>query len=85
MGGAAAGGNLTVSEGATVGRDLWAAGGRLVLGGAVARDVSAAGGQVRLNGSVGGNADLQSDAAEVGPAARLAGNLTVTGSSNFEV
>jgi cytoskeletal protein CcmA (bactofilin family) len=72
-----AGGSIDVD--APVSGDVVAAGGRVRVDEEVAQSVYAAGGQLTLNGGVGRNVRLAGGRIEVGPQARISGNLTVIG------
>ncbi len=73
----AAGGSVDVE--AAVAGDAVVAGGKVRIGADVGQSVYAAAGQLSLLGRVGHNARLAGGRIEMGPAARIAGNLSVAG------
>jgi len=75
---AAAAGSVTVSPGASVAGRALLAGQRIEVAGKVGRQLKAAGELVAILGEVGGDADVAAETVEIGPKARIAGNLTYT-------
>jgi len=72
-----AGGDLDVS--ADVAGDTVVSGGHLRLSAAIEQGVYAAGGRIVLDGSVGRNVRMVGGRVDVGPRAKIAGNVTLGG------
>jgi cytoskeletal protein CcmA (bactofilin family) len=75
---AVAGGNVALSSGASVAGRAMLAGQKVEVAGKVGRQLKAAGAHVAILGEVGGDADVAAEVVEIGPAARIAGDLTYT-------
>ena len=73
----AAGGHITVR--APIGGEASLAAGRIEITGPVTRDLHAAAGYVRIDGPVGGDVAIAAGTLELGPEARISGNLTFLG------
>lgn len=71
----AAGGKLEIARQARVGGNATLAGGRVLVLGAVQGHLAVVGGHVYLNGPVGGNVDAAGGEIELGPDARIGGEL----------
>jgi cytoskeletal protein CcmA (bactofilin family) len=71
----AAGGTLVVGPEASIGGRAWLTGGRLDIAGRVGRELKAAGGDIRINGEILGDANLMGDNIELGPGAKIHGQL----------
>jgi cytoskeletal protein CcmA (bactofilin family) len=71
----AAGGTVRVERDAVVGGRAWLAGGEIVVAGTVGRQLRAAGGHVSIEGTVQGDVQVDADALDIGPAARIQGNV----------
>ncbi|WP_242344143.1 polymer-forming cytoskeletal protein [Anaeromyxobacter terrae] len=75
----AAGGTVRVERGAVVGERAWLAGGEIVVAGKVGRELRAVGERVSIEGTVGGNVEVAAEALEIGPTARIEGNVVHRG------
>lgn len=73
-----AGQTLTIGEDASLGRDLFTAGNRIIQAGAVERHMFGAGDSIVLNGSIGGDVNLDLNRLSLGNAAVINGDLTYT-------
>ncbi|MFB6150227.1 MAG: polymer-forming cytoskeletal protein [Haloarculaceae archaeon] len=73
------GGTVVVGADETVGEDLQAFGGTVVVRGTVEGDVEATGGTVQILGRVGGDVDAAGGTLAVGEEARINGTLTAGG------
>ena len=72
----AAGGQIRLDPGAAVEGNAKLAGGELDLRGSIGKNLEAAGGEILISGSVGGDVILKGGHIEIGPTARIEGNLT---------
>lgn len=70
-----AGGEVEVGPKAQIDGNLGVAGGRIAVRGPVDGHLRAVGGRVLLDASVGGDVEIAAGAVELGPNARIAGNL----------
>jgi hypothetical protein len=70
----AAGGTIRIERDGVVGGRAWLAGGEIVVNGTVGR-LRAAGGRVTIEGTVRGDVSVQSRSLEIGPTARIAGEV----------
>jgi hypothetical protein len=74
-----AGGTVRIERDGAVGGRAWLAGGEIVVAGTVGRELRAAGRRVSIDGTVRGDVNVQADALEIGPTARIAGNVVHRG------
>jgi cytoskeletal protein CcmA (bactofilin family) len=74
-----AGGTIRVERDAVVGGRAWLAGGEVVVAGTVGRELRAAGGRVSVEGTVRGDVHVAANELEIGPTARIEGNLVHRG------
>jgi cytoskeletal protein CcmA (bactofilin family) len=73
-----AGGQVTILPNTSIGGDVLAAGGRVVLGGVVQGSVKVSGGEVVINGTVNGNVEATAEKVTVGEQAVIRGKLLYT-------
>ena len=74
-----AGGKIEFARDASVSGDVALAGGTVVIDGPVTGNVRAVGGTVTLNGAIGGDAKIAAGTLNLGPDARIAGQLDFRG------
>jgi cytoskeletal protein CcmA (bactofilin family) len=75
----AAGGKVRVDRDAIVGGRAWLAGGEIAVGGTIGRELRASGGKVLVDGTVRGDVNVAADSLEIGPLARIEGNVVHRG------
>jgi len=75
---AIAGGSVALSPGASVAGRALLAGQKIEVAGKVGRGLKAAGDLVAILGEIGGDADVAAEVVEIGPEARIGGDLTYT-------
>ncbi len=75
----AAGGTVRLDRDAVVGGRAWFAGGEVVVAGTVGRELRAAGGRVSISGTVRGDVTVSAESLEIGPTARIEGNVVHRG------
>lgn len=71
----AAGGTVRIEHDGVVGGRAWLAGGEIVVAGTVGRGLRAAGRHVSIDGAVRGDVQVDADALDIGPTARIDGNV----------
>ena len=76
----AAGGTVRIERDAVVGGRAFLAGGEIVVAGTIGRHLRAAGGRVSIEGTVHGDVRVDADTLDVGPTARIDGDLIHRGS-----
>jgi cytoskeletal protein CcmA (bactofilin family) len=81
----ATGGTVRLAHDARVGGRVWLAGATVEVGGHVRRTLVAAAATVRLAGRVDGDVTLVGRRIEIGPTARIAGNLTYTSPQDAQI
>lgn len=74
----AAGGSVSVLRDSMISGRAWLGGGRVEVLGRIGRELKAAGGEVLIDGVVDGDVHVVGRQIRIGPAARIAGNLTYT-------
>jgi len=79
------GGNVRLLSGASVGGDVIAGAGSLILDGAVGGDVRAGAGSVSLSGTVGGSVFARVDELILGEMAAIAGDLRYTATREADI
>lgn len=72
----ATGGNITLTRGAGIARAASLYGSNIRMEGRIDGDLKASGQKVTINGAVGGNVRVTAEQLELGPAARIAGDLS---------
>jgi cytoskeletal protein CcmA (bactofilin family) len=75
----AAGGTVRIERDGLVGGRAWLAGGEIVVAGTIERQLGAAGRRVYIDGTVGGDVQVDADALDIGPTARISGNVVHRG------
>jgi cytoskeletal protein CcmA (bactofilin family) len=74
----AVGGTITLTPEAKVEGRAWLAGGRITAAGRISRALKVAAGTVSIAGEVDGDVQIAATTIEIGPRARIKGNLTYT-------
>ncbi len=75
----AAGGTVRIERAGDIGGRAWLAGGEIVMAGTVGRQLRAAGRHVSIEGTVRGNVHVEADALDIGPTARIDGDVVHRG------
>ncbi|HKB08360.1 MAG TPA: polymer-forming cytoskeletal protein [Candidatus Polarisedimenticolia bacterium] len=79
------GGDVTVDPKARVTGDVSAFAGHVVIDGTVDGSLKATGGSVTVGGTIGENAKIKSDEVEIGPNARIGGDLSYTSRNRLDL
>lgn len=79
------GGDVTVAPKARVTGDVSAFAGHVVIDGTVDGSLKATGGSVVVGGKIGENARIKSDEVEIGPNARIGGDLSYTSRNRLDL
>lgn len=75
----AAGGTVRVERDGVVGGRAWLAGGEIVVAGTVGQQLRAAGRHVSIEGTVRGDVQVEADSLDIGPTARIDGDVVHRG------
>ena len=73
------GGHVEIASSGSIAKDAALAGGKIVVKGKVDGDLRASGGQVTLDSAIAGDATVNAGTLELGPNARITGNLRFRG------
>jgi cytoskeletal protein CcmA (bactofilin family) len=79
------GGDLTLGPKARVTGDVSAYAGHVLIDGTVDGHLKATGGSVTVGGKIGGDAKIKSDEVEIGPNARIGGDLSYTSRNRLDL
>ncbi|MCL5026162.1 MAG: hypothetical protein M1531_06675 [Chloroflexi bacterium] len=80
-----AGQALSMAQGATIGRDVWAAGATGDILGSVGRNMRVSISELTIGGPVKGDVDARVESLTLGPGANIGGNLTYTSANEASV